>query len=179
MLPRCFTPLWAQVRANVSRGWAPTTISHHNEEKHREKNSPYVFLDYIRTLSWLFSKPTKWTVGTYSWPAQAQRLNMHIIAHLSHHSLVCAALVLVLFFKVFHGNYPFHTIFGCSRSVWIIHHLQDGLQRCCLMLLHLFARFGDLVKAYLKVTVCIGFCRLSEITPASNYIFFMEARCQR
>ena len=66
----------------------------------------------------------------------------------------------------------FHTIFGCSRSVWIIHHLQDGLQRCCLMLLHLFARFGDLVKAYLKVTVCIGFCRLSEITPASNYIFF-------
>ena len=73
----------------------------------------------------------------------------------------------------------FHTIFGCSRSVWIIHHLQDGLQRCCLMLLHLFARFGDLVKVYLEVTVCMRFCRLSGISTASNYIFLMEARCHR
>ena len=67
----------------------------------------------------------------------------------------------------------FHTIFGCSRSVWIIHHLQDGLQRCCLMLLHLFARFCDLVKVYLKVTVCMRFCRLSGISTASNYIFLI------
>ena len=65
----------------------------------------------------------------------------------------------------------FHTLFGSSRSVWIIHHLQDGLQRCCLMLLHLFARFGDLAKAYLKVTVCIF--AGSRASPQHPITFFL------
>ena len=64
------------------------------------------------------------------------------------------------------------TIFCCSRFLWTIHHLEDGLQRCfwnsvwiCLL---------DLVNAHLKVTVCMGFRRVLEISPAATYIYGEE-----
>ena len=49
---------------------------------------------------------------------------MHIIAHLSHHSLVCAALVLALFFIVFHGNYVLNR--GLAYRSTILGDTKDG-----------------------------------------------------
>ena len=120
--------------------------------------------DLLRPITHLL-----WRIGF--WASGACSLLFHYVFF----SLVSAyqgLRLLVLSCTILYHLNLCKTIFCCSRFLWTIPHLQDGLQRCFLN--SVWICLLDLVNAHLKVTVCMGFRRVLEISPAATYIYGEE-----